>query len=682
MPDGGQRSIKGEQTRTFQLELAPEGEQRAYSASLSSEAPVERWFGTEVLSHAPEAVNLERASRGLPLLFNHDMDQHLGKVRNVTIEGGRLRGELTFGKRQQAVEIREEIDAGMLGDISIRYSIDEYETKTDEHGHDTVTVTRWTVLEASVVTVPADPNVGVGRSRRDPGNDHQQETRQMPEARKPDEGQDGAGASRVNVAELTAARTKAKKEGAEEARVAERARMAEVDEIFANCRFKGEQFDLLRKQCQQDGTSPDEARKSLLELIDSLPENQASPTASRRTDDEGTRARPARDPFVSAGTTSQEKLVTGLSRAIEFRGNVLSPADMVKERVNEFRNLSLSEMAREWALAHGLEVRGLSRNDMIGRIFLEGRMRAIGLGTTDFTGILANVASKQLLRGWEEAESPYRSYTRKGSLTDFKRSNRTGLSGYSLLQKVKENGEIKHGKTVDRTEYITLDTYALLFAITRQAVINDDLGAFTAAPRALGRSADRTVNKMVVDLLVSASGVGPTLNQDGVALFHTTHNNYDADSGGITVDNLDVGRKKMRRQLDPTNSQPLNIQPSILLVPAALETGANVMVASETDPIGDTNAKGGAKKVNPFYKKLNVVCEPTLDDATNGTTAWYLSANPEMFDTIEVAFLDGNDTPYFEQQNGWSVDGVEMKVRIDAAAAVTDFRGLYRKRGA
>lgn len=678
MADGGsKRTIRGPQDRSLVLECAQEGERQVYTASLSSEQPVERWFGTEILSHAPGACNLERAGRGLPLLFNHNMDEPLGKVKNVRLEDGKFRGELVFGGRAKAKEIRAEIDAEMLGDVSIRYSIDEYTTTTDEHGHDTVTITRWSLQEASIVTVPADPTVGVGRSQEQT----HEETRIMPKETRSEEGQEG-GTGRVNVAELSAAQSRARKQGADEATQAERKRAAEVDEIFSKSRFKGEQFDLLRQQCQADGLSPAEAREQLLELIDGLPDNQATATGVRRQEDDQVRTTKARDPFVTAGATSQEKVVAGLQRAIEFRALTLPGDERAKENGNVFRNMSLAEMAREWAQSVGLDVRGMNRHEMIGRVFVEGRLRAIGLGTTDFTGILANVASKSLLRGWEEAMSTYRLWTRKGTLTDFKRSNRTALSGYTLLQKVGENGEIKGGKASDRTEYITLDTYALTFGITRKAIINDDLGAFTTTPRGLGRAADRTVNKMVYDLLVSASGVGPTLNQDSVALFNSAHSNYDADSGGITIANLDVGRKKMRRQLDPINSQPLNIAPKVLLVPAALETAANVLVASETDPLGDTNAKGAAKQVNPFYKKLDVVCEPTLDDATNGTTAWYLFADPEMHDTFEVAFLDGNDTPYFEQQNGWSVDGVEMKVRIDAAAAALEYRTAYRKRGA
>jgi len=654
-----------------------------YLASLSSETPVERVFGTEILQHTPDSIDLTRAARGLPLLFNHNQDEPLGKIRNLTIDGGKLRGELTFGRRAKALEIRDEIDAGMLGDMSIRYTIDEYETKTDEHGHDTVTVTRWGPLEGSVVTIPADPHVGVGRSR-DTGVLTTKGANEMGDETETETGgrRGGDKAGKVNVAELTAARGRAKDEGRREAVAAERERVAGIEEVFELRRFTGEQFDLLRKQCLTDGRSVDEARSALLELIDGLPENQAEPTATRTQPDTQTRGRPGAPVSFQAGPSAEDKASLGIARAIEGRANLLSKEEQAAERTSEFRNLTLVELARAWAHASGFNVRGMSPMEMLGRIFTDGRMRSIGLGTEDFTGILANVAHKQLLRGWELAASTYRLWTRKGNLTDFKQSNRTGLSGYSLLQKVGQNSEIKHGKRTDRTEYITLETYAGIMSISRQAIINDDLGAFTDNPRVMGAAADRTVNKMLYDLLVSNSGTGPTLNQDSTVLFHTNHANYAATSGGITVTTLSAGRTAMRRQKDPQNSEVLNISPKYLIVPSTLETEGGVLVASEKDPDGRASATGGAMAANPFYNKLQVIVEPSLDDATNGTTAWYLAADQDMYDTFEVAFLNGNDAPYFETQNGFNVDGVELKVRIDAAAACLDYRGMYRKKGA
>lgn len=681
----GSRQIKSEQVRTFQMERSQDGETVRYTAALSSELPVERWFGTEILSHAASAVNLERCRDGLQMLFNHDMDEPLGRVQNVRLEGGKLRGELVFGTRPKAQEMKAEVDAGMLRDISIRYSIDEYETKTDDHGHDTVTITRWTVMEASVVTVPADPSVGIGRSSRGTGNQRKERTM----AREDEAGNAGdEAAGTPTVADLKGRLKRAEEKGAKQALRAEQERVEEIQEIFSltNPAFRGDEYDTLRDQCIRDyRIKPDQARKMLMELIDgTLPEQLPAPSPQRDVQNGAQMQAPVgRSPLVQAGATAGEKLTTGIQRAIEFRSGLMPKAERDKERAESgFTGHTLVELAREWCVGVGIDVRGRSKLDIVGMAFTAGRRGAVGMGTVDFAGILANVANKALLAGWEEAPETWATWCRKGNLSDFKRTNRTGLSQFSRLDEVKENGEYKYGKQTDRTEYIQLITYGKLFAITRQAIINDDLGAFTATPRLMGRAATGTVGDAVYNLLTTASGVGPTLNQDSLALFHSTHANYTASTGAPAVSTLDVGRQAMALQTDPNTGVILNIRPKYALVPVALETSMSVLVASEIDPIGRSGAGAGARQGNPFYKKLEVVAEGRLDGKTNGTTAWYLLADQNLFDTFEVAFLDGQDTPFMESRDGWSVDGVEYKVRIDAGVGALDFRGMYRCKGA
>jgi len=130
-------------------------------ASLSSDYAVERSFGTEVLDHTSEAVDLSRAADGLPLLVNHDPNQVVGAVQNIRLAAGKLRGRLVFGASQRARELEADVRAGLWRNVSLGYSHDE--TRADPAtGH--VHVTRWTPMEASLVPIPADPTVGVGRS--------------------------------------------------------------------------------------------------------------------------------------------------------------------------------------------------------------------------------------------------------------------------------------------------------------------------------------------------------------------------------------------------------------------------------------------------------------------------------------------------------------------------------------
>lgn len=682
MPDGStkpqtlQRGLSLE--RRFTLERS--GEDATFRASLSSELPCERWFGTEILSHAEGAVNMERAVNGLSLLFNHDVDKPVGRCGDIRVDGKRLVGVFRFSPHSElGRQIQKEVEGGFLQDVSIRYSIDEYETKTDEHGHDTVTITRWTPLEVSIVTVPADHTVGVGRSH------HTQEGNHVT-TKTTATGGEGNDGGIVNVVQFREAHERGLQQGRAEAARIERERIGEIDALFAGCRFTGPAYDALRAECIKNGSNTEQARRALFDLVN-------GDTTAPAAEPSGTRAQPdavrqQRDPFVQAGESADEKLATGLQRALEVRAKMVTGAEAAREGgANEFAGLSLSEMARAFAERKGYRVAGMSRREVIGLVFREGARAAAGMGTAEFTSILANVANKALLMGWEENQTTWREVCRVGSLNDFRRTNRTGLSGADLLDVVVEHGEYKYGDMSDRTEYITAGKYGKLFSITREAIINDDLAAFTTIPRKMGRAADLTVNKIFVDLLCSNSGVGPTLNQDSTALFRTSGSaNYTTSSGAPTVANLEVGRNLMARQTDPNNGMPLNIQPAILYVPSALVTTGKVLVGSEKDPTSSLmgTSSGGNTSINPFYNALKVVGEPYLDDTshTNGTVAWYLFGDPNRHDTFEVAFVDGQQTPYMESRDGWSVDGVDYKVRIEFGVAALDYRAVYRKRGA
>lgn len=126
----------------------------------SSEEPVERYWGTEVLSHESGAVRLDRASRGaMPLLFNHNVDDPIGMITGARLEKNRLMVDAQLFGTARANEVRSMIEGG-LRNVSLAYRINkiEEETKTERF-----TVTDWEPYEVSIVTVPADPTVGIGR---------------------------------------------------------------------------------------------------------------------------------------------------------------------------------------------------------------------------------------------------------------------------------------------------------------------------------------------------------------------------------------------------------------------------------------------------------------------------------------------------------------------------------------
>jgi HK97 family phage major capsid protein/HK97 family phage prohead protease len=149
------------ETGRFTIRLAPgAGTQEVFDAALSSTHAVERDWGMEVLSHAPGAVDMERAARGLPLLLDHDPRRQVGRVEAVRLEGDRLRGRLRFGASADARAALEDVRTGIRQELSIGYEILDRQPAGDRR----VLVTRWKPMEVSLVSIPADPRVGIGRS--------------------------------------------------------------------------------------------------------------------------------------------------------------------------------------------------------------------------------------------------------------------------------------------------------------------------------------------------------------------------------------------------------------------------------------------------------------------------------------------------------------------------------------
>lgn len=167
------------QRRELSLRLDPatiqlNQEARTLEMSFSSEAPVERWFGQEILSHAQGCANFERLNNGAPLLFNHNMNDLLGVVERAYVDPVTRMGRCTvrFGKDERGQWAMQQVADGILSKSSFMYDVDNYDYSGDgdNDDDDIYTATRWCAYEVSLVTVPADDNVGVGRT--DPAAPH------------------------------------------------------------------------------------------------------------------------------------------------------------------------------------------------------------------------------------------------------------------------------------------------------------------------------------------------------------------------------------------------------------------------------------------------------------------------------------------------------------------------------
>ena len=421
-----------------------------------------------------------------------------------------------------------------------------------------------------------------------------------------------------------------------EARIASEFQAKQKERVTEiNAAFDGfEKHIELRNQCISDiGCKVEDARAKLLAEIG----KDQKPSGSVFVGDEGNQAK-----------------INAMADVVAMRAGFKKSADVGE---NQYRGKTLLGMAESCLEARGVSTGGLSKMDIVAYAFTHS--------TGDFSKLLANTAEKAMLRGAEESNETFQQWTRSGQLGDFKIASRVDLNAFPTLDKVQEGAEYKYATMGDRAEQIQLATYGKLFSITRQAIINDDLDAFTRIPNRMGRAALRTVGDLVYAILTS----NPNMS-DGVALFAAGHNNL-LSASGITTSAVDTMRVAMGTQKD--GDANLNIRLAHLLVPMALEGQANVLRESQFE-IGAT-AKSNTIP-NSVRNTFNVIADSRLDSSS--ASEWFGAADGGIHDTIEVAYLDGNSMPVLEEQDGWKVDGVEFKVRMDAGVSALDYRTMAK----
>lgn len=158
-------------------------EERTIELSFSSELPYRRWFGDEILSHEKSAVDMARLASGRAnLLFNHNRDDYIGVIEEARVDKDKVgRAIVRFGNSDRAQQMWKDVKEGILASVSVGYiPVKMVLTKENKDGPNEYTVTRWQPFEVSMVTVPADPTVGVGRALTSPESGNHKEIHMDP----------------------------------------------------------------------------------------------------------------------------------------------------------------------------------------------------------------------------------------------------------------------------------------------------------------------------------------------------------------------------------------------------------------------------------------------------------------------------------------------------------------------
>jgi HK97 family phage prohead protease len=611
--------------RTIEIQLE-ERERRAAAASrrfpvsVSSEHPVPRrdWQSgqmfDEVLSHARDAVDLSRAP--LPVLEGHDRSRtNVGIVTNLKLDGARLRGELVLGASQRATELAEDIAAGIVTGLSVGYAISR-EDRDEKKKR--ITATRWTPFEVSIVSVPADVTVGIGRG-------HTMENENTPSTTTTI---DQPGSQATPSAAV----------------LAERERGVAIRQLSARAGL-GDDFatDLVTR-----GASIDHARAAILDRLaaqsDATAQNQHVRIEERHVP-------------ITPGADYGEDFQRAAVDAILLRSGIPvakphAAARDVSASVYDLARLCLSRSGRS-----GSRVREARGAEMLKR----------AMTTSDFPSILAGSLNAAVRNGYESEPASHREWVRAVPVADFRTQDRPILGSAPDLIAVDEHGEYQNGSLTDDKASYSVAKYGVVVSLSWETIVNDNLGAFLRVQPALGQAARRKEADTVYALLALNSGAGPTM-QDSVALFHASHNNLIATSGAFSATLLGAGRALLRKQT-ALGGGLLNLVPRFLIVPAERETDAELVLANAARP-----ASGTDKTVGEWIASLTLVVEPRL-----AKTAAYLAAESTQIDHCELGLLEENmNGPAIEEEDRFRVDVRNWKVRHVFGAKFLDWRGIVK----
>ena len=600
----------------------------------------------EELSMEPTNVRLDRLNAGGPLLKVHDtrtLDAVIGSVVPGTakIDQGRGIARVRFSERDDVEPIWADVRAGHLRAVSIGYQVHRFDVTRPPNAPEIWRAIDWTPFEISAVPVGADPAAGF-RSvdplspcvvDRDDASTTERismdETPTITTAEQP------APEPIVRAME-TAPDTQTL---IAQAQTAERERVATIYDISGRLGLeRGIAEDLITR-----GVVLDEARRIILDRV-------ADEAEQKRTF--------AQVSTPLGGLDERQTRREAVTSALLHRYSpTLFP---LNDPARDYRGMTLLELSREFLASAGVNVRGMSRDEIATRALHS---------TSDFPEILAAVTNKTLRQAYEAYPQTFKPFCRQVQASDFRDITRVQLGEAPQLQKVNEAGEFKRGTIGEARERYRVETYGRVVGITRQTIINDDLDAFTRLPAMYGTAIATLESDVVWAILTANAAMG-----DGVALFHATHKNLASSGSALSTVSIGEARASMAKQTGIDKKTVLNIRPTYLLVPVSLELAAEQLLAQNLTPTKTADV------VPQSIRSLAVIAEPRLD--TVSQTGWFLTASPAQIDTLEYAYLEGQQGAYIETRNGFDVDGVEIKCRLDFGAKAIDWRGLYKNPGA
>lgn len=604
-------------------------------------------FGRYVLrlSMDPAAVDLGRLNSGnAPLLRQHT--QHVDAVIGRVVEGSAQLGDSLTAQAALSdapgdADIVAKIRGGIVRGLSVGAFLHTIEAEDLTSDPPRFVATRWEPFEASAVAVGADSGASVQLHLIAPPVAPAHQPRAAP-AQEP---------VTMSTAHAPAGFTPAQ--------------LAERNQgIRHSAALLGLAADHTHALIDDPTVTLADARAKLFELKASAGDAHGI-DAGRR---------------IEVGTDDRSKLGETMAKtlAARFQGITLADGDAYKAR--EFRHASIPEMAVACLRANGTDTAGMTRSGIIDAAMAmrsEGAARAYlaGHSTSDFPYVLGDSVTRTLRTGYELFPGIHRTIARRRNLRDYRAAKHVLLGDAPDFVETAQGGSTVYGPMTESQGSVSLKDYTAGVAVTRQVLINDDLGAFMDLAMKFGQKAMRKEERIVLAILT-----GGTSGDwgDGDPLFHSNHANIDTTGAAPSVARLGAMRALMRKQTSLAHGsqteEPLDIMPRFLIVPVALEVTAQQLFSAGYMPTSASTA------MVPSLGGLQVVSSPVLDE--NSATKYYLSADPAVFDALEYCYLEGESGLVVANQLDFDTEGFNVRARLSFAAHAKDFRGLVYNAGA
>lgn len=627
------------------MEIKPrsyDAEAHTVGLVMSSGARVPRFGMVEELAITPDAVDLSRVPFGqVRLLDSHNVgsiDAIIGTVIEAHIEAAHLVGTARFADTDRGRAVEARIAAGERIGVSVGYQVLRWSLTSIDNGVEVWRADKWSLMEASLVAVPADPS---GAVRAAPDNINL-EQRTMPET---------IAAAAPAAQPQTTITAAAPPPAPAPAPGGPTIRMSAADQAAAYRSAEGLNLPAgFVTRAIDAGNTLDQFRDAALHHL-----------AERS---QQTRQRP----YIAIGGDGGETLDNP-----EFLGRAISDALYARMRgkpgegpAADFRGLTVTEMMRE--MGRRQNVRGIDRMDRGAVVDWAMATRAGGAHTTsDFPNLLISSGNRVLVDAYHAAETPLKQLARPRDAVDFRTLTAIKLGEAPKLLEVQESGEVGYGTRAEEKEAFRVRTFARIFSLSRQAIVNDDLGAFADTNTAWGRAAAETEASEMVALFLANTGDGADMD-DGDPLYTTDRGNKAASGTVIDETNLGLARKALRDMKGLDGTTPIGVTPRHLVVGSAKETEAEKMLAAITP--------AASGDVNPFAGKLNLLVEPRLTG-----NAWRLFADPADLAVLVIAYLNGNAGPELQEREGWTTLGMEFRAVLDFGCGLNDWRGTYLNPG-